>query len=167
MAKRGLSDKNSNDSDTPTRAQQTTANNKARLLEALSKHRGLVYRSCKAAGVNASTYYDYLEKDPAFKEAVDNIIGLEVDRVERGLMKLLKSPDERVQVSAHKIYLDAKGKNRGYGTERKDTHLSGSVNVNATVQDVRFELPNNQTGPDGHSPLPPGWEAATGGCEPG
>jgi hypothetical protein len=39
--------------------------------------------------------------------------------------------------------------------------------INATVQKVIFELPDNTTGPGDPSPVPPDWEAITGGGQPG
>lgn len=159
--------KKSDKPDTPTRVEITTANNKARILESLAKNDGLIYLSCQAAGVHPSTYYDYLDKDPVFADAVKNVTAIEVDKVESGLIKLMKCGDAKVELGARKCYLDAHGKDRGYGTERKDLNHTGTMNINSTIQDVRFELPENHTGPGSVGPLPPGWEAATGGSLPG
>lgn len=134
----------SNTSDTLTRTEQTTADNKTRLLRALAKHHGLVYKSCKAADVAPSTYYAYLKEDPTFKEEVDRLVGLEVDEIESGLMTLMKSQDERIQLGARKLYLDAKGKDRGYGTERRQQEHSGKIEVESTGRvEIIARIPDN------------------------
>lgn len=41
------------------------------------------------------------------------------------------------------------------------------IELTAKVDNVRFELPNNGTGPGESRPLPPAWPADAGGGEPG
>ncbi len=52
-------------------------------------------------------------------------------------------------------------KNHAGMSDKQDLQLSGELKQ--TIQDVRFELPDNQTGAGAKDPLPPGWETATSG----
>ncbi len=131
MGKSDAQKSKSNDSeldgmDTLTRVDQTTASNKKKFLAAFKKNRGMVYKSCEAAGIVPQTYYNYLEKDAEFADAIEYLKGLEGDTVESGLIKHLDDPDPFVQLKAQGMYLAAKFRDRGYGTQK--TELSGEVN---------------------------------------
>lgn len=151
-----------NKNNTPSRVETKIANSKARLLEALKDHHGIVTKACEVAGFDRTTYYAYYNTDPAFAEAADDVIEQTVDVAESvvwGLM--LGAEDERVQLNAAKIMLDAKGKKRGFGTERREQKHEGGIALSGSVEVVRYELPNNGTEGD-KAPMPPGWETAAG-----
>lgn len=139
----GDSDPKSEKSDTPTRREETTANNKERLLWALEETQGLVYKACKLVDIASSTYYDYLKNDPAFAEAVKVVINTQIDEVEEGLLKMLHSDSEKIRIAASDIYLKAKAKDRGYGSSKQE--LSGEVGVKTSVI---VRLPRNNREPD-------------------
>lgn len=141
-------------SDTTTRRDEATENNKKRLLSALEKTKGLVYKACKAARVHPSTYYDYLDKDEDFADAVDIILNNQIDEVEGGLLSMIQSDKPGIRLAATDIYLKAKAKNRGYGTEKRQQELSGEIKQISTVEVTVFEMPNNGTYEGQRSPIP-------------
>lgn len=126
MGRLAKPDNNSENPDNRTRTQKTADANKAKLLESLKKNYGLIHQSCKAAGVHHSTYYTYMDTDSEFAAEVEDILELEVDAAEHGLIKLMDCGEPKVELGARKIFLDAKAKKRGYGTQK--TELSGELN---------------------------------------
>lgn len=132
--------------DTPTQRDETTANNKERLLWALQETRGLIYKACKLVNIVPQTYYNYLKDDSEFSEAVKTVINSSVDDVEQGLLDLIDSKKEGIRLGAIKIYLDAKGKDRGYGTERRQQEHSGEIGVKGQVTIVKLPRNNREPG---------------------
>lgn len=93
---------------------------KKALLEALEKSLGVVTTACKAVGVDRGTFYNYVNSDPVFKAAVDDIENIALDFAESQLHKQI----QRGEVSSTIFYLKTKGKSRGY-IERQQTELTG------------------------------------------
>ena len=52
---------------------ERVAQEKADLLEALSKTSAIVSSACKAANVSRMTYYRYYNEDPEFREKADDM----------------------------------------------------------------------------------------------
>ena len=151
--------------DTPTRARENKTKNKAKFLKALAETGGNVTRASELSGIGRSTHYEYMADDQEYAEKVNQVYDVLVDEAEQTIVDLMRSSNDKVKLDASKEILKARGKSRGYGVEKRESKLSGALDVKATVQDVRFELPNNDTSEGGQSPLPPGWETATGGGE--
>ena len=84
-----------------------TQQNKKALLEALEKSLGVVTTACKLVGLNRSTYYEYYNNDPEFKQAADNVENVVLDFVESQLHKQIKDGN----TSSTIFYLKTKGKN--------------------------------------------------------
>jgi len=134
----------------PTRRQSTTAENKALLLEALRESYGIVGPACEAADVAVSTYYNYLNSDPEFSEAVRLINERTLDKLESSVVNIaLAGEQEKNRLSAAQFLLKTKGKQRGF-TEKQETELSGDVGLSGRVEIVA-QLPSNgrdkNTGP--------------------
>jgi len=151
--------KKSNKSNTRT-VKDRIAETKAELLEHLRTWHGNVFQACRAAGVDRITYYRYLD-DPDFKAATETINEESKDKAEWVLLDAMQSGHFRDSVKAAEIYLKARAKERGYGTERRETEHSGSLGIDAKIEKVRFELPDNQTGSDSVGPAP--WETTASG----
>ena len=100
---------------------------KARLLNGLTKSRGIVTDACKIAGISTATYYKYYKNDPEFAEAAMLIQESNLDFVESKLYELISEKN----ISAVLFYLKCKGRGRGY-IEQNDTN----VNVN----DIQIDL---------------------------
>lgn len=130
--------------DTPTRKEKvaaTTENNKEKLLKALSLSGGNVTKACKKAGLDRATHYRYME-DPEYAERVHEVYEENVDEAEDVVLKLMRtSKMDKVRLDAAKEILKARGKDRGYGTERREQKLEGEIGVGG-VQ-LNLYLPDN------------------------
>jgi len=108
-----------------TKPKRTPKDNKIQqqkklLLEALEKSLGVVTTACKSVGLDRGTFYQYYNKDEAFKAAVDDLENVALDFVESQLHKQI----QKGEVSSTIFYLKTKGKSRGY-IERQQTELTG------------------------------------------
>jgi hypothetical protein len=98
-------------------------NNKKTVLEALELSKGIVTSACASIGLARSTYYDWLNTDPIFKAAVDEIQETSIDFVESKLMEKINGVtcmgkddvyDLAPSDTAIIFFLKTKGKKRGY-----------------------------------------------------
>jgi hypothetical protein len=83
---------------------------KKAMLEALKKSLGIVAHACESVGIARKTHYEWLDSDPAYRAAVDDIGELQVDFVESALMKRIKEGDTTGII----FYMKTKGRKRGY-----------------------------------------------------
>jgi biotin synthase-related radical SAM superfamily protein len=83
---------------------------KKKMIEALEKSLGIVTTACKMAEIARSTHYEWIEKDPEYKKAVEDIAEIAIDFAESQLHKQIKDglPGSTI------FYLKTKGKKRGY-----------------------------------------------------
>ena len=79
-------------------------------LKHFKEGHGIITYACGNTGISRRTYYNWIEKDPKFKEAVDEVAEEVIDRVES--KHLTKINDE--DLTAIIFYLKTKGKSRGY-----------------------------------------------------
>ena len=106
---------------------ERTEQNKEKVLEYLSKSKGIVTDACKMAGVGRTQYYAWLKDDPEFKERVKEVTEEAIDFVESKLFELINwvtvsEPGldgpviyERPPCKTSTIfYLKTKAKHRGY-----------------------------------------------------
>lgn len=71
---------------------------------------GIITYACQATGIARRTYYNWLEKDEKFREAIEALQEETIDIVES---KLLTQIDDG-NLTAIIFYLKTKGKKRGY-----------------------------------------------------
>lgn len=105
-----------------------TQQHKKALLEALEKSLGVVTTACKSVGVDRTTFYNYVNTDPQFKTAVDDVENIALDFAESQLHKQI----QKGEVSSTIFYLKTKGKGRGY-IEKQQTEHSGQLDITARV----------------------------------
>jgi len=150
------SDKNN----APTRAK--TAAGKSKMLKALEESKGNITKACESACLDRATHYRWLADDPDYAAAAKAIHEQMLDTLEDHIFSLATTAERHSdQIRASEIYLKARGKDRGYGVEKRDQSVTGGLDIKATVQDVRFELPLNDTHPGAQRPMPLGWEENT------
>jgi len=98
-------------------------NNKKEILQSLERHNGIVTSACGSIGLARSTYYQWLQADPEFKAAVDEIQEVAIDFVESKLMEKIKGVEVQSEKGVYDLppsdtaiifYLKTKGKKRGY-----------------------------------------------------
>jgi replication-associated recombination protein RarA len=83
---------------------------KRTLLEALERSLGVVTTACKQANIARSTYYEWMQKDNAFRREVEDIQEIAIDFAESQLHKQIRGGN----TSATIFYLKTKGRTRGY-----------------------------------------------------
>lgn len=94
---------------------------KKAMIEALIKSLGIVTTASKAAGIDRGTHYDWLQSDPEYKAAVEDINNVVLDFAESQLHKqILKG-----EVSSTIFFLKTKGKGRGYIERNEITGKDG------------------------------------------
>jgi len=99
--------------------------NKKAMLQALEKNLGVVTTSAKAAGIDRATHYRWMQKDPAYKQLVEELSNVALDFAESQLHQQIKSGN----ASSTIFYLKTKGKKRGY-TERMEVVDRSKVDEN-------------------------------------
>lgn len=111
MAKK---EKGKTDKSNATRTQRTQERKQA-VIVALQKSLGIVTTACINAGIDRSTFYEWVKNDAEFAKAVDDIEDVTLDFVEGKLLQNVKENDTQSIL----FYLKTKGKRRGY-TERTE-----------------------------------------------
>lgn len=88
----------------------TTKLKKKAMLEALYECLGVVTSACESVGIDRKTHYNWLEKDEAYKKAVNEMQNVALDFVECELFSQI----QRGEPASTIFYLKTKGKARGY-----------------------------------------------------
>ena len=89
---------------------KSNAIKKKAFLAKMESTLGNITASCKAANINRSTYYDWMEKDPKFAKAVNELAESNIDFAESCLKQQIKDGNTTATI----FYLKTKGKSRGY-----------------------------------------------------
>lgn len=131
------------------------------MLEALIETGGIVTPAAEKAGIGRTTHYRWLDEDPDYEKAVSEVGEICADTAESKLWNLVNHENEKIRLGALKIYLPAKARDRGYGTQIRENKHSGEINGAHTVEVVRAHFPSNGTETD-DGPLPESWETNTG-----
>ncbi len=98
----------------------TNTTQKKDMLDALERALGIVSTAADKAGIHRATHYRWLQDDPEYKAAVDQIQEGVIDFAESHLYKLIKEGNPAANI----FYLKTKGKSRGY-IERQEVEVSG------------------------------------------
>lgn len=111
---------------------------KSKFLEILENSHGIVLSACKSCDLPRSTYYKWLNDDPEFKLAVDDIQEMAIDFVESKLMKRIDGDFETPPSDTAIIFfLKTRGKKRGY-IERTEVEQSGTIAINIMNDDSKL-----------------------------
>ena len=92
-----------------------TAHKKKIFLEALETTLGVITQACKATGVGRRSVYEWRDKDPQFRQDMDDITEVAIDFAESQLFKQIQQGNTTATI----FYLKTKGKERGY-VERQE-----------------------------------------------
>lgn len=98
--------------------QNTTVQNKKKVLEALEKTLGIVTTACKKCNISRTQFYIWVKEDAEFSKAVDSVEGMALDFAESKLMENIGSKKETSII----FYLKTKGKKRGYIEKQEIDH---------------------------------------------
>lgn len=96
-------------------------NIKEEFIKAFHANRGIISMACEAVGISRSTYYNWLQADTAFAEAVEDVREVQIDHVEGQLLNLIESGDTTATI----FYLKTRGKERGYSERMELTGRDG------------------------------------------
>ena len=91
---------------------------KKAMLKALEKTHGIVTEASKKAKIHRSTHYDWINNDPEYKKAVDDIENMALDFTESKMFEGIQEGDKTLII----FHLKTKGKKRGY-TERNEIEV--------------------------------------------
>ena len=83
---------------------------KKAFLAALEKSLGVVSVASRASSIDRQRHYEWMQKDEAYKKAVEELSELVLDFAESQLHKQIQEGE----VAATIFYLKTKGKRRGY-----------------------------------------------------
>ena len=97
-----------------------TEQHKKAMLDALEKSLGVVTAACKAVGIGRTTHYLWMQEDPEYKKAVEELGDVAIDFAESQLHKQIKDGNSTATI----FYLKTKGKKRGY-VERQEIEATG------------------------------------------
>lgn len=85
---------------------------KVRMLKALKKTNGVVRPAIKMVGINPSTHYNWLKKDPVYKKKFEEIDDFEFDYVKEKFFELIENGNDKCIIK----YFEWKGKKHGYSS---------------------------------------------------
>jgi len=99
------------------------------MLAALEKSLGIVNVAIEETGINRCTHYRWLQNDPGYKTAVEDIENVALDFAESKLHNAINEGS----VPAIIFYLKTKGKKRGY-VERSELDIN-NIKIGADLAD--------------------------------
>lgn len=118
--------------DMPGANTRTTKQAKKVMLAALKESLGVISTAAKLARLERKTHYLWMDKDPSYKEAVENIVNTAIDFAETSLLTQIKENNTTATI----FYLKTKGKHRGY----IDTNTNVTINHNHMEKYSEAEL---------------------------
>jgi hypothetical protein len=105
-----------------TKVSDNKDTNKKKMIKALVEAKGIVLYACEATGLSRSNHYTWMDNDPKYKAAVDEVQEITIEYVENKLMNLIDSDN----VSATMFYL--RNRSKAYGEKLE---VSGDISVAA------------------------------------
>ena len=95
-----------------------TEQHKKAMLEALEQSLGVVTTACRSVGIGRTTHYLWLEKDPEYRKAVEDLENVALDYAETKLHSQITKENPTAII----FYLKTKGKKRGYVERQEIAH---------------------------------------------
>lgn len=111
----------------------STDQRKVEMLKALEKTLGNVTRACRMVGIVRQTHYNWMEKDPDYREAAESVEDILLDFAEDQLLKQIRDGNTVATI----FFLKTKGKRRGYVEKQELSGGDGEgVNITVNVKDA-------------------------------
>jgi len=116
---------------------------KKAMIQSLTQHYGNVSKSVEAVGCARSTHYLWMDTDPEYKQAVEDINDFVIDHVEDKLhekingVTISKGVDEDGKLKIYEVppsdtaiifFLKTRAKKRGY-VEKNELDVSGGLGI--------------------------------------
>lgn len=105
---------------------------KKQFIDVFKKNGGLIYKTCEIVCIAPNTYYNWLEKDPEFKQQCQEALEYNIDYVESKLKKAIDSDE----LAAIFFYLKCKAKHRGYVEKQYIEQKSENLNYEVTLEEA-------------------------------
>jgi biotin synthase-related radical SAM superfamily protein len=90
--------------------QQRTTNAKIRMIKAMERHMCIVTTASKSAKIDRSRHYIWMNEDPEYKKAIDELSEIVFDVVESKLFEQIKSGNTTSTI----FFMKCKMRGRGY-----------------------------------------------------
>ena len=117
---------------------------KSLMFSAMEEHGCNVSKSCKASNIALSTHYEWMKNDPEYADKMNALQYSMVDKVEGWIYhKIFDAERDSDQIRAAEIYLKARGKDRGYGVEKREQDIKGEVDLTHHQAEVTVYIPDN------------------------
>lgn len=120
---------------TKSTTEKKRANLKRAFLDAYKKCLGNITLACENVGIDRGTYYNWIERDEAFRAEVEAANEVSIDFVENALMKQIKEGNTTATI----FYLKTKGKQRGYVERQEVTGRDGSALIPSRMTDEEIQ----------------------------
>ena len=106
---------------------------KKNFLNAFDKSAANISKACEKAGICRQTYYDWMEKDKKFAQAVEEINEKMIDFAESMLKKNIAAGDNTATI----FFLKTKGKKRGYVERQEVDNIGEDHSRPAVIQIIK------------------------------
>lgn len=106
---------------------------KKQFLEEFKNCKGIISIASNKVGITRQAVWNWIQKDPDFKEKYDSILDDQIDFVEDKLLQKIEDGSDTAII----FYLKCKGKKRGY-VEKQEIDIN---NVSKSIK-VNFGSPN-------------------------
>lgn len=106
---------------------------KKAMIDAMHKNLGVVTTACKIVGIGRNTHYEWLKKDPEYKQSIEESGEIALDFAESQLHKRIQAGSDTAII----FFLKTQGKKRGY-VERQEIQQKQDENI--IVEIVRSEF---------------------------
>lgn len=113
----------------------STRQRKRAMLDALKATFGVVAQAADKVGIDRTTHYMWLDKDPKYKQAVLELEELKKDFVESKLLKLIQDGDTSATIHAAKGLLV----DRGYVFRQEITGKGGGPIKGEVTHNINFK----------------------------
>jgi hypothetical protein len=108
---------------------------KKAMLEALEKSLCVVTTAANKVGITRKTHYDWMNKDPKYAQAVNDLENVTLDFAESQLHKQVQEGNTTATI----FLLKTKGKKRGY-VERQEIAHQGAMPVSKISEEAIKEI---------------------------
>jgi len=117
-----------------TKSTNGTDKKKKLFIEKLRYAAGNISKVCDALNIGRRTYYNWLEKDPKFKEAVEDAQEALIDDVESALYSQISNGDTTAMI----FFLKTRAKHRGYvEKQERAITLNGSLSISSMKKSIK------------------------------
>lgn len=113
------------------------------MLEALTLSFGVIAHAAKQVGIDRTTHYKWIEEDPEYKAAYNDLKEYKKDFIESKLIKLINEGDTAATIFAAKTQL----KDRGYIERNEITGADGAA-LQPPVINISVVKPGPSEGTD-------------------